>query len=121
MVVDIVPNHMAMPTPESLNQQLWSVLRQGQASPYAHWFDVDWDAQDGKLLMPILAGPLDKCLDDLIIDTAPKCPAAPSTAARCCATSTTCCRCGTASRTCRWQLLAEQHYRLADWHGRRPS
>ena len=26
VVVDVVPNHMARPTPESLNQQLWSVL-----------------------------------------------------------------------------------------------
>ncbi len=74
VVVDIVPNHMARPTPETRNQQLWSVLYQGQASPYAHWFDVDWAAQDGKLLMPILAGPLEKCLGDLIIDTAPKTP-----------------------------------------------
>ena len=74
IVVDIVPNHMARPTPESLNKQLWSVLFQGRASPFAHWFDIDWDAEDGKLLMPILAGPLEKCLDDLIIDTAPKNP-----------------------------------------------
>ena len=48
--------------PESLNKQLWSVLFQGPASPFAHWFDIDWDAEDGKLLMPILAGPLEKCL-----------------------------------------------------------
>ena len=107
IVVDIVPNHMARPTPESLNQQLWSVLFQGRASPFAHWFDVDWDAEDGKLLMPILAGPLEKCLDDVIIDTAPetrgqhRAPRRPSTAVRCCATSITCCRSGTASRTCR--------------------
>jgi len=50
VVVDVVPNHMARPTPESLNAQLWSVLHQGRKSPYAHWFDVDWDAQDGRLL-----------------------------------------------------------------------
>jgi (1->4)-alpha-D-glucan 1-alpha-D-glucosylmutase len=74
VVVDVVPNHMARPTPESLNKQLWSVLYQGRRSPYAHWFDVDWDAQDGKLLMPILGGPLEKCLDDLIIDTALRAP-----------------------------------------------
>jgi len=74
VVVDVVPNHMARPTPESLNRQLWSVLYQGRRSPYAHWFDVDWEAQDGKLLMPILGGPLEKCLDDLIIDTALRAP-----------------------------------------------
>ena len=72
VVIDVVPNHMARPTPESLNRQLWSVLYQGRKSEYAHWFDVDWDAQEGKLLMPILAGPLEECLGDLIIDTAPR-------------------------------------------------
>jgi malto-oligosyltrehalose synthase len=117
IVVDIVPNHMARPAPESLNNQLWSVLYRGRASPYAHWFDVDWDAQDGKLLMPILAGPLEKCLDDLIIDTAPKTPenaehrgpvlryfdhVLPL-------------RDGVADLPL-GVLLAQQHYRLADWH-----
>jgi malto-oligosyltrehalose synthase len=74
VVVDVVPNHMARPTPETLNRQLWSVLYQGRQSEFAHWFDVDWDAQEGKLLMPILAGPLEQCLGDLIIDTAPRTP-----------------------------------------------
>jgi (1->4)-alpha-D-glucan 1-alpha-D-glucosylmutase len=117
IVVDIVPNHMARPTPETLNKQLWSVLFEGRASRYAHWFDIDWDAQDGKLLMPILAGPLEKCLDDLIIDTAPKNPGQaehrgpvlryfdhmlPL-------------RDGVADLPL-GMLLAQQHYRLADWH-----
>jgi len=74
VIVDVVPNHMARPTPELLNKQLWSVLYQGRQSEFAHWFDVDWDAQEGKLLMPILAGPLEECLGDLIIDTAPRNP-----------------------------------------------
>jgi (1->4)-alpha-D-glucan 1-alpha-D-glucosylmutase len=74
VLVDVVPNHMARPTPESLNKQLWSVLYRGKESEYAHWFDIDWDAQDGKLLMPILNGPLEKCLGDLVIDTAPRTP-----------------------------------------------
>jgi (1->4)-alpha-D-glucan 1-alpha-D-glucosylmutase len=54
IVVDIVPNHMAIPAPESLNRQLWSVLSEGQSSPYARWFDVDWTRHDGRLLLPIL-------------------------------------------------------------------
>ena len=74
VVVDIVPNHMARPTPESLNKQLWSVLAEGKKSPYAHWFDIDWAAQDDKLLLPILAGPLEQCLSDLVIDTALRTP-----------------------------------------------
>src|SRR4029077_11256014 len=74
VVVDVGPNHMARPPPEALNRQLWSVLYQGQQSEFAHWFDIDWDAQEGKLLLPILAGPLAECLGDLIIDTAPRHP-----------------------------------------------
>ncbi|WP_256796349.1 malto-oligosyltrehalose synthase [Terrabacter sp. Ter38] len=62
VVVDVVPNHMTTPTPLSLNRPLWSVLREGRQSAYATWFDVDWDAQDGRLLMPVLGAPLDDVL-----------------------------------------------------------
>src|SRR4051812_43391542 len=41
IVVDIVPNHMAVPTPESLNTALWDVLRHGRRSTFAGWFDID--------------------------------------------------------------------------------
>ncbi|WCC80140.1 malto-oligosyltrehalose synthase [Cutibacterium equinum] len=41
IVVDVVPNHMAVPTPLWRNYPLWSVLRDGPSSPYASWFDVD--------------------------------------------------------------------------------
>ena len=54
VVVDVVPNHMAVPTPLYLNRALWSVLREGAESPYANWFDIELsEAQDG-LLMPVL-------------------------------------------------------------------
>jgi (1->4)-alpha-D-glucan 1-alpha-D-glucosylmutase len=67
VVVDVVPNHMAIPVPESLNRQLWSVLAEGPGSRYAHWFDVDWAAQDGRFLLPILGAPLPDCLADLVV------------------------------------------------------
>jgi len=70
VIVDVVPNHMAIPVPESLNRQLWSVLREGPGSPCAHWFDVDWAAQDGRLLLPILAGPAGDCLGDITVGPA---------------------------------------------------
>jgi len=54
LVLDVVPNHMAVPTPASHNRALWSVLATGPESPYARWFDVDWSAGDGALLMPVL-------------------------------------------------------------------
>jgi len=65
IVVDIVPNHMAIPAPESLNRQLWSVLREGPRSPYAHWFDIDWTAHGGRMLLPVLG---DDAPDGLIVD-----------------------------------------------------
>ena len=65
VVVDIVPNHMAIPAPEYLNRELWSVLAHGQRSPHAHWFDIDWAALDGRMLLPILARPPRFCEDDL--------------------------------------------------------
>ena len=54
LVLDIVPNHMAVPTPVWHNRALWSVLADGSDSPFAAWFDVDWSAGDGALLMPVL-------------------------------------------------------------------
>ncbi|MGW4079559.1 malto-oligosyltrehalose synthase [Streptomyces asiaticus] len=58
LIVDIVPNHMAAPAPERLNAPLWEVLRDGPESPYARWFDIDWRAHGGKVLLPVLGGPL---------------------------------------------------------------
>jgi (1->4)-alpha-D-glucan 1-alpha-D-glucosylmutase len=108
VVVDIVPNHMAVPVPESLNRPLWSVLRDGLGSPFASWFDVDWAAQDGRLLLPILAGPAADSVGDLVVDQdggqpvlryfGHVLPVRP----------------GTADRPLP-DLLAAQHYRLADW------
>jgi (1->4)-alpha-D-glucan 1-alpha-D-glucosylmutase len=64
LVVDVVPNHMAVPTPAWRNGALWSVLRHGPESPYAGWFDVDWAAQERALLMPVLGRPIGEVLAD---------------------------------------------------------
>ncbi len=53
-VADVVPNHMAVPTPVRLNAALWSVLRDGPSSPFARWFDVDWSVEHRAVLMPVL-------------------------------------------------------------------
>ncbi|MER6924375.1 malto-oligosyltrehalose synthase, partial [Streptomyces spiralis] len=66
LVVDIVPNHMAM-APRH-NHALWEVLREGPESPYARWFDIDWEAQDGKVLLPVLGHPVGRELDRLKVD-----------------------------------------------------
>ncbi|PAN01643.1 malto-oligosyltrehalose synthase [Streptomyces sp. Alain-F2R5] len=66
LVVDIVPNHMAM-SPRH-NRALWEVLREGPQSPYARWFDIDWEAQGGQLLVPVLGAPVGEVLDELRVD-----------------------------------------------------
>ncbi|MDD9205493.1 alpha-amylase family glycosyl hydrolase, partial [Georgenia sp. 10Sc9-8] len=53
VVVDLVPNHMAVPTPAWHNRALWSVLKDGPESPYATWFDIDLEHGEG-VLMPVL-------------------------------------------------------------------
>ncbi|MEU0026029.1 malto-oligosyltrehalose synthase [Streptomyces sp. NPDC006335] len=66
LVVDIVPNHMAMDPRH--NRALWEVLREGPKSPYARWFDIDWEAQDGQVLLPVLGGPVGAELGNLTVD-----------------------------------------------------
>lgn len=70
LIADIVPNHMAVPTPVYSNKALWSVLRHGPQSPYATWFDVDWSDADG-VLMPVLGARLGAVLasDQLSLET----------------------------------------------------
>jgi (1->4)-alpha-D-glucan 1-alpha-D-glucosylmutase len=71
VVVDVVPNHMAVPEPESLNTALWSVLRDGPASQFARWFDVDWSSQHRSFLMPVLGDRIGRCVDrgEITLDT----------------------------------------------------
>jgi (1->4)-alpha-D-glucan 1-alpha-D-glucosylmutase len=58
LVVDVVPNHMALVAPEDANAPLWDVLAHGRHAEHAHWFDVDWDALDQTLGLPLLGAPL---------------------------------------------------------------
>lgn len=62
IVVDVVPNHMTVPEATWRNAALWSLLRHGRESPYAAWFDVDWDVEDGRVLMPVLGASLEEVL-----------------------------------------------------------
>ncbi|MCF2706324.1 malto-oligosyltrehalose synthase [Arcanobacterium haemolyticum] len=71
VVVDVVPNHMAVPTPLYLNKALWSVLRRGRESDYAGWFDIDLDESHDGLLMPVLGERIGTVLakGDLTLDS----------------------------------------------------
>ncbi len=55
LLLDIVPNHMAA---HGENPWWRDVLENGASSPYAGWFDIDWDsmagAPEGKVVLPIL-------------------------------------------------------------------
>jgi (1->4)-alpha-D-glucan 1-alpha-D-glucosylmutase len=62
IVVDLVPNHMAIPVPETLNTAFWDVLRNGQESSYARWFDIDWS--EGVVVLPVLGSPGDEARPD---------------------------------------------------------
>jgi (1->4)-alpha-D-glucan 1-alpha-D-glucosylmutase len=53
VLVDIVPNHVGVATPAQ-NPWWWSLLKEGQQSPYAQAFDVDWDFGGGRIRIPVL-------------------------------------------------------------------
>ena len=56
LVLDVVPNHMAISTAD--NRWWWDLLTHGPASRYARFFDVDWDPPESRLrnviLLPVL-------------------------------------------------------------------
>ncbi len=60
---DIVPNHMAQ-SPQ--NPWLADVLRHGPNSPYAPYFDIDWQHPDfqGKMVLPVLGQELEAAIQE---------------------------------------------------------
>ena len=64
LIVDIVPNHMAV---GSGNRWWMDVLARGQESRYAKYFDIQWNPPNselrGKLLLPVLGRPYGEALD----------------------------------------------------------
>jgi (1->4)-alpha-D-glucan 1-alpha-D-glucosylmutase len=59
LLLDIVPNHMAA----SLENSWWfDVLEKGEESPYAGFFDVNWESK--KVLLPILGKPYGEVLEN---------------------------------------------------------
>lgn len=66
LLVDIVPNHMGIDDPH--NGWWQDVLENGAASPFAQYFDIDWnppkEALRGKVLLPVLGDQFGKVLED---------------------------------------------------------
>jgi len=65
LIVDIVPNHVGVDKPEQ-NAWWWDVLRHGRSSDYAGFFDIDWDLEGGRIVLPLLGS--DDDLADLKVD-----------------------------------------------------
>jgi (1->4)-alpha-D-glucan 1-alpha-D-glucosylmutase len=105
LVVDIVPNHVGVDKPEQ-NPWWWDVLRHGESSAYASFFDIDWSLADGRIVLPVL-GSNDEVADltvdgDLLRLGDLAFPIAPGTAE------------GTGA-----QVHDRQHYQLIGWRNGR--
>jgi (1->4)-alpha-D-glucan 1-alpha-D-glucosylmutase len=65
-LLDVVPNHMS--NADRRNRWWWDVLADGQGSPYAAFFDIDWDVDDARLrhrvLLPVLDDQIGRVLED---------------------------------------------------------
>ncbi|MEA2789069.1 MAG: (1-_4)-alpha-D-glucan 1-alpha-D-glucosylmutase [Acetobacteraceae bacterium] len=131
LIVDIVPNHMAVGGSD--NPWWTDLLRHGRSSRYADFFDVDWESDDpdlrGKVLAPFLGRPYGEALeagDIRVVENSTGNPAiryfdsefpiTPSDYAHVC-------ECGVESfdpstrdgQENLHSLLERQHYRLAWW------
>ena len=66
LILDIVPNHMGVGGSD--NAWWLDVLEWGRASPYAEYFDIDWDPSDptlrGRMLAPFLGSSYGECLQN---------------------------------------------------------
>jgi (1->4)-alpha-D-glucan 1-alpha-D-glucosylmutase len=95
LVVDLVPNHLAI----SDENPWWvEVLRHGQTAETARVFDIDWEAGGGRVRLPVLGGPLEQVAGEVevgggwVVYHEHRFPLAPGT-----------------------DRLDQQHYELIEW------
>jgi (1->4)-alpha-D-glucan 1-alpha-D-glucosylmutase len=66
IVADVVPNHMCIERPA--NQWWWDVLENGPSSPFARYFDINWNPPKGdlvnKVLLAVLGDQYGRILED---------------------------------------------------------
>ena len=126
LVLDIVPNHMGIASPENL--WWWDVLTNGEKSRFAPHFDIDWKPSDkdlrGKVLVPILGGHYESILKQgelqLLFEKERfvlgyhehRLPVAPKTVARLFADATAL-KAFNSDFTALDRLIRRQHYQLA--------
>ncbi|MDV3124724.1 malto-oligosyltrehalose synthase [Mycobacterium sp. 21AC1] len=65
LIVDIVPNHVGVADPRQ-NDWWWDLLTHGRRSSYSSFFDIDWDLDDGRIVLPVLGS--DDDVEDLTVD-----------------------------------------------------
>ncbi len=70
VIIDHVPNHVSVAQPHE-NPTWWKMLTEGPTSDAANFFDVDWPAGGGKVIVPQLGRPLDDLLSDGAVDVRP--------------------------------------------------
>lgn len=59
-VIDLVVNHMAR---SSQNPWFYDVLEKGKRSPYAPFFDIDWDFGADRVILPVLGETLEEAVE----------------------------------------------------------
>jgi (1->4)-alpha-D-glucan 1-alpha-D-glucosylmutase len=68
-LLDIVPNHMSIA--DRRNRWWWDVLADGPGSPYAEFFDIDWEVDDPglrhRVLIPVLSDQVGRVLEDGLV------------------------------------------------------
>jgi (1->4)-alpha-D-glucan 1-alpha-D-glucosylmutase len=66
IIADVVPNHMCIDDPA--NEWWWDVLENGPSSPFARYFDINWNPPKrdliNKVLLPILGDQYGRILED---------------------------------------------------------
>ncbi|MCV7239958.1 malto-oligosyltrehalose synthase [Mycolicibacterium celeriflavum] len=65
LIVDIVPNHVGVEKPRQ-NPWWWDVLKHGRNSSFHSFFDIDWDLDGGRVVLPVLGS--DDDAGDLEVD-----------------------------------------------------
>jgi len=96
VLVDIVPNHVGVATPEA-DPWWWDVLKHGREAEHAAAFDIDWDATGQKLRIPVVGDDDEDAIEVLVEEGEVRYhdnrfPLAPGTT-----------------------TLTEQHYELVNW------
>ena len=66
LILDTVPNHMCIAHPS--NQWWWDILENGPSSPFARFFDIDWNPPKAdlanKVLLPMLGDQFGRALEN---------------------------------------------------------